>query len=104
MQALPVQMLKLGKGTTHHAYLWAYALGAFEDTKALVYDFRESRAGEHARNFLGDWKGALICDDFAGYKTLIAGGVTEASWVASRTPSANSLTCMWRTKPTSRTC
>ena len=36
----------------------------------------ESRAGEHARNFLGDWKGALTCDDFAGYKALIASGVT----------------------------
>ena len=27
----PVQMLKPGKGTTHRAYLWAYAPGAFED-------------------------------------------------------------------------
>ena len=35
----PVQMLKPGKGTTHRAYLWAYAPGAFEDMKAVVYDF-----------------------------------------------------------------
>ena len=50
----PVQMLKPGNGKTHRAYLWAYAPGAFEDMKAVVYDFCESRAGEHARNFLGD--------------------------------------------------
>lgn len=49
----PVQMLRPGNGKTHRAYLWAYAPGAFEDTKAVVYDFCESRAGEHARAFLG---------------------------------------------------
>ena len=38
----PVQMLKPGKGATHRAYLWAYAPGAFEDMKAVVYDFCES--------------------------------------------------------------
>ena len=78
----PVQMLKPGKGATHRAYLWAYAPGGFEDMKAVVYDFCESRAGEHARHFLGDWKGALVCDDFAGYKATIASGVTEVGCLA----------------------
>ena len=63
----PLPMLKPGNQKTHRAYLWSYAPGAFEDLKAVVYDFCESRAGEHARAFLGDWKGALVCDDFAGY-------------------------------------
>ena len=78
----PVQMLKPGKGTTHRAYLWAYAPGAFEDMKAVVYDFCESRAGEHARNFLGDWRGSLVCDDFSGYKAGFANGITEAGCLA----------------------
>ena len=78
----PVQMLKPGEGKTHRAYLWAYAPGAFEDLKAVVYDFCESRAGEHARRFLGDWRGSLLCDDFSGYKALIASGVTEAGCLA----------------------
>lgn len=54
----PVAMLKPDKGATH----WAYAPRAFEDMRAVVYDFCESRAGEHARHFLGQWKGALVCD------------------------------------------
>ncbi len=78
----PVQMLKPGEGKTHRAYLWAYAPGAFESTRAVVYDFCESRAGEHARKFLGDWKGSLTCDDFSGYKALIASGVTEVGCLA----------------------
>ncbi len=78
----PVQMLKPGNGKTHRAYLWAYTPGAFEDLKAVVYDFCETRAGENARAFLGEWKGSLVCDDFAGYKAGFAHGVTEAGCLA----------------------
>lgn len=79
----PVQMLKPGKGSTHRAYLWAYAPGAFEDLKAVIYDFCESRAGEHARKFLGDWQGSLVCDDFSGYKqSFTQGGITESGCLA----------------------
>jgi len=79
----PVAMLKPGHKKTHRAYLWAYAPGAFENLKAVVYDFCESRAGEHARTFLGgEWKGALVCDDFAGYKQSFTLGITEAGCLA----------------------
>jgi transposase len=78
----PVAMLKPGNGKTHRAYLWAYAPGAFEATRAVVYDFCESRAGEHARAFLGEWRGSLICDDYAGYKASFSQGVTEAGCLA----------------------
>lgn len=50
--------------------------------KVVVYDFSESRTGEHARKFLGDWSGSLKCDDFGGYKALIAAGVTEVGFQA----------------------
>jgi transposase len=78
----PVAMLKPGNKKTHRAYLWAYAPGAFEDLKAVVYDFCESRAGEHARAFLGEWKGTLVCDDYGGYKAGFAGGIQEAGCMA----------------------
>ncbi|CAB3808927.1 IS66 family transposase ISPpu19 [Pararobbsia alpina] len=78
----PVAMLSPGKGKTQRAYLWTYCPGAFENLKAVVYDFAESRAGEHARAFLGDWKGRLLCDDYTGYKALFAQGVTELGCMA----------------------
>ena len=78
----PVAMLKPGNGRTHRAYLWAYAPGAFEELKAVVYDFCETRAGEHCRTFLGAWKGSLVCDDFGGYKAGFANGMTEAGCLA----------------------
>ena len=78
----PVSMLKPGTGKTHKAYLWAYSAGAFEPLKAVVYDFAQSRSGEHARAFLGDWKGKLICDDYGGYKASFANGITEVGCMA----------------------
>jgi len=78
----PVAMLKPGNKKTHRAYLWAYAPGAFENMKAVVYDFCESRAGEHARVFLGDWSGGLVCDDFSGYKASFGAAITEVGCMA----------------------
>ena len=79
----PVAMLKPGNGKTHRAYLWSYCTGAFEPVKAVVFDFAESRAGRHARDFLGDWRGSLVCDDYSGYKALFEhGNVTEAGCLA----------------------
>ena len=63
----PVAMLDPGAGKTHRAYLRSYSIGAFEPVKAVIYDFAESRAGKHAREFLGSWRGTLVCDDYAGY-------------------------------------
>jgi len=49
---------------------------------AVVYDFSPSRAGEHARNFLHNRKGKLVCDDFGGYKASFELGVTEIGCMA----------------------
>jgi hypothetical protein len=75
-------MLAPGSKKTHRSYVLAYATSQFSDLSAVVYDFSPSRAGEHARNFLKDWKGKLVCDDFGGYKTSFELGVTEIGGVA----------------------
>lgn len=94
----PVQMLRparqdgdkssskgRGQGHTQRAYCWAYSPPVFEDTKAVVYDFCDGRAGANARRFLGQWQGTLVTDDFAGYKQLYAQGITEAGcWAHAR--------------------
>ena len=81
-------MLAPGTGKTHRAYLWAYASGAFEDMRAVLYDFTENRSGQHPRSFLGHgtesaWKGSLVCNDCAGYKALfLDGGIAEVGCMA----------------------
>jgi transposase len=83
----PVAMLEPGNGKTHRAYLWSYCTTSTAQVKAVVFDFAETRAGQHARDFLGlpakdGWRGKLVCDDFSGYKALFALGVTEAGCLA----------------------
>ena len=87
----PVAMLKPADkrdGKTHRAYLWSYCTTRFAATRAVIFDFADSRAGQHARDFLGvhadpgdqahqRWRGSLVCDDFSGYKTMFELGVTD---------------------------
>ncbi len=86
----PVGMLKPGHGKTHRAYLWSYCTTRFNPMKAVVFDFAETRGGQHVREFLGlpgndqnpGWKGRLVTDDFSGYKACFELGVTEAGCMA----------------------
>ena len=72
----PVAELAPGTGKTHRAYVWVYRSAG---TPAVVFDYCASRAGAHARDFLQDWSGTLLTDDFSGYKALYAQGqVVEA--------------------------
>ena len=67
----PVQQLAPGKGKTHKAYLWAYCANTLDGGPPLVlFDYQTSRAGRHVREFLGEWRGSLCVDDYAGYAAL----------------------------------
>ena len=79
----PVAVLTPGLGRTHRAYLWAYRSAPQAAQSAVVFDFQMSRAGKHAQQFLQGYQGALMVDDYAGYKALFAAGsVTELACLA----------------------
>jgi transposase len=79
----PVAMLEPGTGKTHRSYLFAYRSGT--GPPIIAFDFCISRSGKHAQHFLGDYGGALMVDDYSGYKALFATGVTElACWAHAR--------------------
>ena len=78
----PVAMLKPGNGKTHRAYLWSYCSTSMSTMKAVVFDFAESRAGRHAGDILGHWRGTLICEDYVAYKALFRQGMREAGCMA----------------------
>jgi len=71
----PVAQLDPGTGKTKRCYLFAYR--SAEGPPLVVFDYRPSRSGSHVREFLGPWRGALMVDDYAGYKALWDLGVTE---------------------------
>lgn len=86
----PVAMLKPGNGKTHRAYLWSYCTTSYNPIRAVVFDFADSRGGQHVRDFLGlpgtqdkpGWQGKLVTDDFSGYKACFELGVTEVGCMA----------------------
>ena len=81
----PVPMLSPGKKRTHRAYIWAYATTRYAPVQGVVYDFQPSRSGQASRNFLADWRGHLVCDDYTGYKAGFATGMTEVGcWAHAR--------------------
>jgi transposase len=96
----PVAQLDPGAGKTKRAYLFVYAgHGWPSDASAgcagaartagpqpiVLFDYGPTRAGKHVAAFLGDWKGALMVDDYAGYKALFAWGITELGcWAHAR--------------------
>lgn len=96
----PVRQLAPGTGKTQRAYLFAYAghgwpsgagaggAGAARNRSAkpiIVFDYCPGRAGRYAASFLGDWRGALMVDDYAGYKKLFGPRITELGcWAHAR--------------------
>jgi transposase len=63
----PVQQLDPGRGKTKRAYLWAYRSNALaSDPPIVVFDYQPGRGGKYVAEFLADWQGALMVDEFAG--------------------------------------
>ena len=78
----PVAMLAPGKQRTHKAYVWAYAATRYSPIQGVVYDFRPSRSGKESRDFLAEWRGKLVCDDYSGYKAGFTKGIIEIGCMA----------------------
>ncbi len=79
----PVAQLDPGAGKVRRAYLFAYRSAGV--APIVVFDYGASRAGKHARAFLGEYQGALMVDDYAGYKALFDQGITELGcWAHAR--------------------
>jgi len=69
----PVPQLDPGNGKTKKAYLWAYRSNDLQPgPKIIVFDYQAGRSGRHAGQFLQDWHGQLLVDDYSGYKALFA--------------------------------
>jgi len=75
----PVAQLDPKNGKNKRAYLWVYRSNDLEgDPPIVVFDYQTGRGGSHVRNFLGEWRGHLMVDDYAGYKACFAGDENAA--------------------------
>ena len=79
----PVDQLDPKSGKNKKAYIWVYRSTTIDDLPPIVvYDYQTSRCGSHPRQFLDQWKGHLMVDDYAGYKALFQLDITELGCMA----------------------
>ncbi|WP_207707100.1 IS66 family transposase, partial [Heliorestis acidaminivorans] len=71
-----------GREAQTTSYMWLYRTGR-EGPPIVLYDYQQTRAGEHPRQFLSGFKGFLTVDGYSGYHKVE--GVTLACcWAHSR--------------------
>ena len=74
----PVPVLAPGNGKTKTGRLWTYVRddrpAGCESPPAVWFAYSEDRKGEHPRNHLKDFKGALQADAYAGFHHLYGDG------------------------------
>lgn len=59
-----------GKLASSNSFIWVHRTGGCEEKSIILYQYTRSRAGEHAKNFLEDFKGFLVSDAYAGYEKV----------------------------------
>jgi transposase len=73
MDETPVTVLELDRtGKSGQGYMWL-ARGVNPQRLAVRYRFAPGRGNEHARDFLGDFRGWLQTDGWGAYDTALAG-------------------------------
>lgn len=83
-----LQVLKEpGRKAQTKSFLWAYASTVHSAHPVVIFDYQQTRSGEHAKAFLTDgqnpFSGVLVCDGFKGYNRIP--GVTLAGcWSHAR--------------------
>ena len=66
-----IQVLKEpGKEPTSESRMWAYASSKHADRQIRLFDYRDSRKGECAKEFLNGFHGVLVTDGYSGYNKV----------------------------------
>jgi len=66
----PVQVLEeAGRDAQKKSYMWLYRSGRY-GPPIVLFDYQQTREGEHPRRFLTGYRGYLQADGYAGYEGL----------------------------------
>ena len=87
-----------GRAAKATSYLWLYRSGR-SSHPILIYEYQPTRAGEHPRKFLSNFRGYLHVDGYSGYKKL--NGVTLVGcWAHARRKFDEALKALPESKQT----
>ena len=67
----PVMVTKDGRPVNSKSYMWIYRTGkSYTDTPIILYEYQRTRKADHPEEFLKDFKGIVVCDDYSAYRKL----------------------------------
>ena len=73
-----------GKKAQSKSYMWLYRTGSDAKEQIVLYDYKASRSGEHAREYLKGFSGYLHTDGYAGYRSMQPGITVVGCWAHCR--------------------
>ena len=59
-----------GRKATSESRMWVYCNGRINDRSIVIFDYKPTRKGANAEEFLKGWSGYLVRDQFSGYHVL----------------------------------
>lgn len=60
-----------GRTAEQTSYMWLYCTAVSDGLPVIaLYDYQPGRGGYHAKNFLKEFSGYLVCDGYGGYNVL----------------------------------
>lgn len=59
-----------GRKATSESKMWVYCNGRMNDRSIIIFDYKPTRKGEHAKNFLNGFSGYLVRDGYSGYHAV----------------------------------
>lgn len=65
------------------SYMWLFRTGEDGEAPIVIYQYSQTRAGQNAVEFLGDFQGYLMCDGYSGYNKVKA-AIRTTCWAHIR--------------------
>ena len=79
-----------GRKATTESKMWVYCNGKINDRSIIIFDYKPTRKGENAKNFLSGFEGYLVCDGYVGYNAV--NGVKRCGcWTHTRRNFVNAM-------------
>jgi hypothetical protein len=70
MRALVQVLHEPGKTAESNSYMWLYRTSGEAKHQLVLYEYKPDRGKKNVQEFLGDYKGYLMCDGYSGYHDL----------------------------------
>ena len=59
-----------GRKAKTQSRMWVYCAGEIGCKSNILFEYQPTRRGEHAKEFLGEYPGALVCDGYDAYNSV----------------------------------